>query len=117
MIGMKDAEALTLATLLKECYEGGEMYLSRQLAEECTEFAQSVFKLVRAENGETPVSVEDAQTAMFEELADVILCADLCCAWYKANEPEVMKIVEDIMEEKKYRTLCRVIEARKGAIR
>lgn len=47
-----------------------------QMAEEAAELAQAALKLRRAITGKnpTPVSVDDAKTALLEEIADVELC-------------------------------------------
>lgn len=55
----------------------GADYLYRQLAEECSELAQAALKLIRAHNGETPKSVDDANVDFIEELADVKLMLDI----------------------------------------
>lgn len=49
-----------------------------QLAEECTELAHAAMKLVRAMDGTnpTPVTVQEAETLMIDEAADVLLCLD-----------------------------------------
>ena len=47
-----------------------EEYMLRQLAEECCELSQAALKLIRAYNGETPVSVDKARQKLIEELAD-----------------------------------------------
>lgn len=49
-----------------------------QLGEEASELAQAALKLRRALDGTnpTPKSVEECKTALCEEYADVIVCAD-----------------------------------------
>lgn len=46
-----------------------------QLAEECAEASQSACKLHRAYNGLTPVSCEEANKNLLEELADVLVAS------------------------------------------
>lgn len=48
-----------------------------QLAEEAAELAQAALKMVRALNGDTPVSVDDAARNLVEEVADVLVCTDV----------------------------------------
>lgn len=49
-----------------------------QLAEEAAELGQAALKLRRALTGDnpTPVTVDEAQRALVEEIADVALCLD-----------------------------------------
>ena len=49
----------------------GEEYVLRQLAEECAELTHAALKLIRARNGETPVSDAEAKIGLMEEIADV----------------------------------------------
>ena len=51
--------------------EYGDEYLYRQLAEECMELGHAALKLIRAQRGETPVPLQEAQEALLEEAADV----------------------------------------------
>ena len=55
---------------IKENYGTDDLLV--QLAEECAEASQSACKLHRAFNGLTPVSCEDANENLLEELADVL---------------------------------------------
>lgn len=45
-----------------------------QLAEEAAELSQASLKLVRALNGQTPVTEDDARLHLSEEIADVLVC-------------------------------------------
>lgn len=45
-----------------------------QLAEESAELAQAAIKMIRAQNGDTPVSIEEASANLMEEIADVSVC-------------------------------------------
>ena len=51
--------------------EYGDEYLYRQLAEECMELGHAALKLIRAQRGETPVPLEEAQRAVIDEAADM----------------------------------------------
>ena len=51
--------------------EYGDEYLYRQLAEECMELGHAALKLIRAQRGETPVPLQEAQEALLEEAADM----------------------------------------------
>lgn len=53
-----------------------------QLAEECMELGQAALKLRRAMGcgTATPVSVEEAESAMQEEMSDVLSCIEVCQA-------------------------------------
>lgn len=57
----------------------GEAAVLEQLAEECTELAQSALKLARKIRGEnpTPKSLEECKASLQEEAADVELCIDI----------------------------------------
>lgn len=54
--------------------------LLAQLAEECTELAHAALKLRRCMDGTnpTPKSRYNAELAMLEEIADVLLCLKVC---------------------------------------
>ena len=54
----------------------GDEYLYRQLAEECMELSHAALKLIRAQRGETPVPLGEAQEALLEEAADVRVMLD-----------------------------------------
>ena len=61
--------------------------LLEQLAEESAELAQAALKLIRAEGlsaNYTPISIEDAECKMVEELADVLT------VWRVLNTDESM---------------------------
>lgn len=45
-----------------------------QLAEECAECTQAALKMIRAINGDTPVSKIEAREHLIEEIADVSNC-------------------------------------------
>ena len=51
-----------------------------QLSEECAELCQAAIKVVRAINGQTPVSEEEARKNMEEEIADVVVCIGVLCS-------------------------------------
>lgn len=55
---------------IKENYGTDDLLV--QLAEECAEASQSACKLHRAYNGLTPMSCEDANENLLEEIADVL---------------------------------------------
>lgn len=57
----------------------GEAAVLEQLAEECTELAQSALKLARKIRGEnpTPKSLEECKASLQEEAADVELCINI----------------------------------------
>lgn len=59
---MKKIRDLPLATRLS------------QLAEECAELTKAALKMVRAMNGDTPVTVVEARENLTEEIADVNVC-------------------------------------------
>lgn len=50
--------------------------LYRLLAEEAVELAHAALKYIRAVNGETPISVEEACDRLLEEIADVKVTID-----------------------------------------
>lgn len=56
-------------------------YVLRQMAEEYAEAAQAALKLIRALNGETPVTPSEAMRKLIEEVADCDLMRDIffCC--------------------------------------
>ena len=69
-----------------------------QLAEECCELGQAALKLTRAlepTGSPTPVSPEEAEQALLEEVADVLLCLQvtgyLCAA---AARPRIIGKIE-----------------------
>lgn len=68
-----------------------------QLAEEAAELSQAALKLVRAINGDTPVTEAEARKHVLEEIADCLVCGSLLI-----GEPEKLAI-EVIMEQKMQR--------------
>ena len=63
-------------------------------AEEAAELSQAALKLVRAINGETPVTEEEAREHLLEEAADVQAC--MRCIFTDADDA----VIRDIMLEK-----------------
>ena len=114
MSRLKHADALALADLMHNELAGTDFYLERQLAEECVEYAHAIYKIIRAINGETPVSPQDALKNVLEEFADVLLMGDIVYAaikgktadrgaevdrWYKFKRK---RIVERLKEMEDY---------------
>lgn len=85
----------------------GADYFLRQLAEECSELTQAALKIVRVQNGETPVSIEDAREAFLEEFADVIFML-WCIQELILSESESQEI-DRIMERKSERMKRRML--------
>jgi len=81
-------------------------YLYRQLAEECAELAQAALKVVRAQNGETPETLEDAMNHYIEELADVFVMHGIARLDLSADRNQKMY---QIMGEKRERMARRMI--------
>ena len=56
----------------------GDAAMLEQLAEECAELGQAALKLARVLRKEnpTPVTATEAQDAIIEEAADVLICID-----------------------------------------
>lgn len=48
-----------------------------QLAEECSELSQACLKMVRANKGLTPKTVDECKESLAEELNDVKVCMEL----------------------------------------
>lgn len=69
--GAERRAAMTKEQLNRIRKEYGDEYLYRQIAEECMELGHAALKLVRAQRGETPVSLGEAQRAVIDEAADV----------------------------------------------
>nr|DAR23494.1 MAG TPA: helix-turn-helix domain protein [Caudoviricetes sp.] len=69
--GAERRAAMTKEQLNRIRKEYGDEYLYRQIAEECMELGHAALKLVRAQRGETPVSLGEAQRAGIDEAADV----------------------------------------------
>ena len=84
---------------VKCCEIMGQDYALRQTAEECAELAQSCLKLVRAMNGETPVSVdaakEDLLEDLLEELADVRNMVEVMTISLTMDEYSRMRNIQD----------------------
>lgn len=74
-----------------------------QLAEECAELGQAALKLRRALTGDnpTPVSADDAEDHLWEEVADVILCVNLLGEWPVIDG--VGSAIEEQMDKKEAR--------------
>ena len=81
-------------------------YLYRQLAEECAELAQAALKVVRAQNGETPETMEDAMEHYIEELADVVVMTGIANCDLNAVQAKKMY---NIIEYKRERMAERMI--------
>lgn len=86
----------------------GEEYMLRQLAEENCELAQASLKLVRAMNGETPMSIADARAAFLEEYADVLLMTTIFMSADIISDEESVD-VENAMTNKLDRFCRRVL--------
>ena len=114
MIRLTHVDALNAALMLKYVVEGDAHYLERQLAEECSEYVHAVLKILRVDAGETPMPVDEAMENCIEELADVILSADIVYAYYLEQYPDVADRLDEIMQEKRLRILDRVMEKREG---
>ena len=82
-----------------------------QLAEEASELAQAALKLRRAEDGTnpTPVTQEQAESELLQEIADVLNILDVLDIGYTdlrfdyANEKKLKRWVERLKEDKKKR--------------
>ena len=73
-----------------------------QLAEEAVELSQAALKLVRAINGDTPVTEEEAREHLRDEAADVQAC--MRCIFTDADDA----VIWDIMLEKLRRWESRI---------
>lgn len=69
--------------------------LLRQLAEEAAELSQAALKLIRAHEGTTPVTVEEATANLIEECADVQLCVKALENAGVLEDGEISKMVFD----------------------
>lgn len=60
--------------------EIGQAAALEQLAEECAELGKAALKLARIIRGEnpTPVTEEEAEKNLREEIIDVLVCMDIC---------------------------------------
>lgn len=82
-------------------------YLFRQLAEECGELVQASLKYIRALNGETPITEEDAFDHYLEELVDVALMLKIA----KADlSDDAKKLFEEKFRFKRARFINRLNE-------
>ena len=83
--------------------------LLSQLEEECAELIQAASKLRRAMGGSnpTPVTVEEAQSMIVEEFADVLLCLQLL--GYSPDD----KVISDIQNHKRARWVSRITTNRR----
>ena len=84
----------------------GKEYCLRQLAEECSELTKASLKLIRANNGETPLPQPIAWDALIEELADTQVMLDLIVNGMLT--PGERDDVERIYDEKLSRFTTRV---------
>lgn len=66
--------------------EYGDEYLYRQLAEECMELGHAALKLIRAQRGETPVPLDEAQRVFIDEAADVCVMLNVLNDMLDADE-------------------------------
>lgn len=80
-----------------------------QLAEECSELAQAALKLRRAIRGDnpTPITVDEAEAKVTEEVADVLLC--IMVAGDYVQNMIVDKEVKRIMDRKGSRWVFRLM--------
>ena len=88
-----------ISVRIKDLPEGSRLI---QLAEEAAELSQATLKLVRAINGETPVTEEEAREHLLEEAADVQAC--MRCIFTDADDA----VIRDIMLEKLRRWESRI---------
>lgn len=89
-----------------------ENYMLRQLAEECCELSQAALKLVRANKGETPVSVPKARRKLVEEMADVKIMFNIVYTLLSKNE---LTDYDDTLKYKKDRFAKRIREMQNPA--
>ncbi len=68
--------AVNINTLKAVEHETSREYMLRQLSEECAELTQASLKLIRAWNGETPNTEQQAMRHFVEELADVLVMTE-----------------------------------------
>ena len=75
-----------------------------QLAEECAQLGQAALKLRRAlsKDNPTPVSADDAEEHLWEEVADVITCVNLLGEWPVFDVP-CNSAIGDQMDKKEAR--------------
>ena len=98
----------TYEEILMSCLEVFDPdYLFRQLAEECGELVQASLKYIRALNGETPITEEDAFDHYLEELVDVALMLKIA----KADlSDDAKKLFEEKFKFKRARFIDRLNE-------
>lgn len=88
----------------------GKEYIYRQLAEECSEFAQACLKVIRAERKETPMRMDEAWERFLEEFGDVLLMMDIVESMLiSANDDGT---VLAIMERKEARMYERMLDGK-----
>jgi len=91
--------AMTEYQKIKDALPRGE--LLAQLAEECAELGKAALKLRRVITdgaSPTPISLDDAEDAVHEEIADVILCLELAGGY--VYSVTLNQDIEDIKERK-----------------
>ncbi len=71
----------------------GDGYVLRQLAEEACELGQAALKLVRARRGETPVQAPEAEERLIEEMADVLVMAEIALVCLREGAEESIAAV------------------------
>ena len=88
----------------------GKTEILAQLAEEAAELSQAALKLRRAIDGKnpTPKSISQCESALDEEIADVMLCID-----ESGFFEDVHMIIQDSFEEKKQERWLSRLHARK----
>ena len=86
----------------------GKEYMLRQMAEECSELAQAVFKYIRAARKETPMRIDEAIEHLTEEIADVRLMIDAVSATVLSERD--VDDVQAIKEQKLDRWKNRMID-------
>lgn len=89
----------------------GEDELLCQLAEEGAELAHAALKLRRCitQKNPTPVKLEDAEANLIEELADILLVAEIVRRWSERAEE-----ITAIANRKEERWMQRIEEAKNG---
>lgn len=95
---------LTIAQQILQKY--GTSYLLRQTAEECCELAQAALKMVRVEEGTTPMQLPEARANLIEEMADVQLMLDyMMQELISSAENRQLHNIMDNKETRMYRRL------------
>ena len=59
-----------------------------QLAEECSELSQACLKMVRANKGLTPKTIDECKDSLAEELSDVKVCIELIESFVTGLQPK-----------------------------